>query len=78
MAERASDAHNGEAQRTNKSIQDVVGAVNALTKEICLLRKSYEAHISSEKSAKAMTSISKFGSNIKPNVNSLLSSKKVF
>ena len=71
MAKRTSDADHGEAQRANTGIEDVVSAIKALTNEVALMRQAYEANVNRARSATAMNNLSKYGSGVKPNINSI-------
>lgn len=75
MAKRTSNENHGETQRADQGYQDVVTAIKDLTHEISLLREAYEGEVRSRKSKAALNNISKFGSNVRPNINSIYSKK---
>ena len=75
MAKRASNENNGETQRTDQSYQDVVSAIKDLTHEVSLLREAYEGEVRSKRSKAALNNISKYGTNVRPNINSIYPKK---
>jgi hypothetical protein len=71
MAKRTSDADHGKTQRADTGIEDVVSAIKDLTNEVALMRQAYESNVSRARSATAMNNLAKYGSGVKPNINSI-------
>lgn len=75
MAKRERNENYGKAQRTDQGYKDVVIAIKNLTQEVSLLREAYESEIQSKKSKAALNNISKYGSNVRPNITSIYPKK---